>query len=101
MTLSKYTRIHLSRFSKIYRNKNNCPSRGKQIDKFDFKPLYMLPILFCSLDGILIGYQNVKILMDDRTGLIPMGVADIRINVSVEFFIFQPKIGGFLQGQYL
>ncbi|KAK6626935.1 hypothetical protein RUM44_009412 [Polyplax serrata] len=51
-----------------------------------------------NLDGILIGYQNVKILMDDRTGLIPMGVADIRINVSVEFFIFQPKIGGFLQG---
>lgn len=39
--------------------------------------------------------------MDDSSGLISMGGAETRVNISVEFYIFQPKIGGYLLGMFI
>lgn len=50
----------------------------------------------CSFDGILLGFQNVKLHSD--IGLIGSDSYYIHMDVSADFFIFRPKLDMILNG---
>ncbi|KAJ8943166.1 hypothetical protein NQ318_008030 [Aromia moschata] len=51
-----------------------------------------------KLDGILLGYQNVKLLSDK--GLIVNDSCYIHMDLMAEFFVFKPEIGKEMQDQF-
>lgn len=47
------------------------------------------------------GYKNVKILLDNQnTGKIIGKYGAFQVNVKLEYYIFQPKIGSYLEGLF-